>query len=174
MDTLDVFYPDRMAQRILGMGDIVSFVEKAQEQFDEVEAKRLESKIRKNKFDFNDFMAQINQIKKMGDLKSIMGMIPGMDNLTKNVEIDDNAFKKVEAIIQSMTPKERINPDLLNISRKQRIAKGCGRTLNDVNMFIKQFEQMRKMMHNMSKMPGFGGAGAPGGGGGGALAKRRR
>ena len=171
MDALDMFYPDRMAQRILGMGDIVSFVEKAQEQFDEELAKKLEKKIQKNKFDFNDFMAQINQIKKMGDLKSIMGMIPGMDKLTRNVEIDNNAFKKVEAIIQSMTPQERINPDLLNISRKQRIARGCGRTLNDVNMFIKQFEQMRKMMHNMSKMPGFG-SGAPAGGGG--MMKRRR
>ena len=174
LDTLDMFYPDRMAQRILGMGDIVSFVEKAQEQFDEKLAKDLERKIQKNKFDFNDFMAQINQIKKMGDLKSIMGMIPGMDKLTRNVEIDNNAFKKVEAIIQSMTPKERINPDLLNISRKQRIARGCGRTLNDVNMFIKQFEQMRKMMHNMSKMPGFGSAGAPGAGAGSGMAKRRR
>jgi signal recognition particle subunit SRP54 len=172
LDTLDMFYPDRMAQRILGMGDIVSFVEKAQEQFDEELAKKLEKKIQKNKFDFNDFMAQINQIKKMGDLKSIMGMIPGMDKLTRNVEIDNNAFKKVEAIIQSMTPDERNNPDLLNMSRKQRIARGCGRTLNDVNMFIKQFEQMRKMMHNMSKMPGFGGAGAPGGGSG--MLKRRR
>ncbi|AEE53871.1 signal recognition particle protein [Haliscomenobacter hydrossis] len=172
MDALELFYPDRMAQRILGMGDIVSFVEKAQEQFDEELAKKLEKKIQKNKFDFNDFMAQINQIKKMGDLKSIMGMIPGMDKLTRNVEIDNNAFKKVEAIIQSMTPKERTNPDLLNMSRKQRIAKGCGRTLNDVNMFIKQFEQMRKMMHNMSKMPGFG-AGAPPAGAGGMMKRRR-
>jgi signal recognition particle subunit SRP54 len=159
MDTLDVFYPDRMAQRILGMGDILSFVEKAQNQFDEKLAKDLERKIMRNKFDYNDFMAQINQIKKMGDLKSLIGMVPGMSSLTKDVEIDDKAFVKVEAIIQSMTPKERANPDLLNISRKTRIAKGCGRTLNDVNLFIKQFEEMSKMMHKMSKMPGFSGGG---------------
>jgi len=154
MDTLDVFYPERMAQRILGMGDIVSFVEKAQEQFDEKEAKRLERKIKKNKFDFNDFLGQLNQIRKMGDLKSLMGMIPGMKKLTKNLDIDDSAFAKVESIILSMTPDERGNPDLLNMSRKRRIAKGCGRNIHEINMFIKQFDQMKKMMHMMSKGKG--------------------
>jgi signal recognition particle subunit SRP54 len=154
MDTIDVFYPDRMAQRILGMGDIVSFVEKAQEQFDEVEAKRLEKKIRKNKFDFNDFLGQLNQIKKMGDIKSLMNMIPGMGKLTKNLDIDDKAFAKVESIIQSMTPEERGKPEILNISRKKRIASGCGRNIHEINMFIKQFDQMRKMMHTMSKGKG--------------------
>jgi len=162
MDTLDVFYPDRMAQRILGMGDIVSFVERAQEQFDEQEARRLEKKIKKNKFDFNDFLSQINQIRKMGDLKSLMNMIPGMSKVTKNLDIDDSAFNKVEAIIFSMTPDERDNPELLNMSRKRRIAKGCGQDMNDINAFIKQFDQMRKMMHKMSKMPGMGAAGAGG------------
>jgi signal recognition particle subunit SRP54 len=156
MDTLDVFHPDRMAQRILGMGDIVSFVEKAQEQFDEREAKRLEKKIRKNKFDFNDFLSQIGQIRKMGDLKSLMNMIPGMSKMTKNLDIDDSAFNKVEAIIFSMTPQERANPEVLNMSRKQRIAKGCGHEIHDINAFIKQFDQMRKMMHKMSRMPGMG------------------
>lgn len=151
MDTLDVFHPDRMAQRILGMGDIVSFVEKAQEQFDEKEAKRLEKKIKKNKFDFNDFLGQLAQIKKMGDIKSLMNMIPGMSKATKNLDIDENAFSKVESIIQSMTPKERSNPEILNMSRKKRIALGCGRDLHEINMFIKQFDQMRKMMHMMSK-----------------------
>ncbi len=151
MDTLDVFYPDRMAQRILGMGDIVSFVEKAQDQFDEKEAKRLEKKIRKNKFDFNDFHSQLNQIRKMGDLKSLINMIPGMSKMTKGLEIDNSAFQKVEAIIQSMTPDERGNPELLNMSRKRRIARGCGQNIHEINMFIKQFDQMRKMMHKMSK-----------------------
>lgn len=150
METLDVFYPDRMAQRILGMGDIVSLVEKAQEQYDEKEARRLERKIKKNKFDFNDFMGQLAQIKKMGDLKSLLGMIPGVGKALKDVDIDDSAFAKVESIIQSMTPQERSNPDLLNISRKKRIALGCGRSLNEINLFIKQFEQMRKMMHMLS------------------------
>jgi len=153
MDALDVFYPERMAQRILGMGDIVSFVEKAQDQFDEKEAKRLEKKIKKNKFDFNDFQGQLNQIRKMGDLKSLIGMIPGMSKL-KNLDIDDGAFAKVESIIQSMTPDERGNPELLNMSRKKRIAKGCGRNIHEINMFIKQFDQMRKMMHMMSKGKG--------------------
>lgn len=162
MDTLDIFYPERIAQRILGMGDIVSFVEKAQEQFDEKEAKRLEDRIKKNKFDFNDFLSQINQIKKMGDLKSLMNMIPGMSKLTKGLEIDNNAFNKVEAIIQSMTPIERGNPELLNMSRKKRIAKGCGQTIHEINAFMKQFDQMRKMMHKMSKSQGMG---AMGGGG---------
>jgi len=151
MDKMDVFHPDRMAQRILGMGDIVTFVEKAQEQFDEKEAKRLESRIRKNKFDFNDFHKQLNQIRKMGDIKSLLGMIPGMGKAVKNLDIDDNAFSKVESIIQSMTPKERSNPEVLNMSRKRRIAKGCGKTIHEINMFIKQFDQMRKMMHKMSK-----------------------
>ena len=154
METLDVFYPERMAQRILGMGDIVSFVEKAQEQFDEKEAKRLEAKIRKNKFDFNDFLGQIKQIKKMGDIKSLMNMIPGMSKMTKNLEIDDKAFAKVEAIIFSMTPEERNKPELLNMSRKRRIAKGCGHNIHEINLFIKQFDQMRKMMHQLSKGKG--------------------
>jgi signal recognition particle subunit SRP54 len=151
METLDIFYPERMAQRILGMGDIVSFVEKAQEQFDEKEAERLEKKIKKNKFDFNDFLGQLNQIKRMGDIKSLMGMIPGMSKLTKDINIDDKGFVKVEAIIYSMTPKERANPDLLNMSRKKRIATGSGRSLNEINLFIKQFDQMRKMLQSLSK-----------------------
>jgi signal recognition particle subunit SRP54 len=154
MDTLDVFYPERMAQRILGMGDIVSLVEKAQEQFDEKEAERLERKIKKNKFDFNDFQSQLQQIKKMGDIKSLMNMIPGMSKLTKEIDIDDKAFSKVEAIIQSMTPKERANPDILNMSRKKRLALGSGKNLHEINMFIKQFDNMRKMMHTMSKGKG--------------------
>ncbi len=157
MDTIDVFHPDRMAQRILGMGDIVSFVERAQEQFDEVEAKRLEKKIRKNKFDFNDFLGQLNQIKKMGDIKSLMNMIPGMSKMTKDLDIDDKAFAKVESIIQSMTPEERGNPEILNMSRKKRIATGCGRNLHEINMFIRQFDQMRKMMHAMSRGKGMQG-----------------
>ena len=151
MDTIDMFYPDRMAQRILGMGDIVTFVEKAQEQFDEVEAKRIEKKIKKNTFDFNDFLGQMSQIRKMGDLKSLMGMIPGVGKAMKDIEIDDKAFVKIESIIQSMTPDERANPDSLTMNRKTRIAKGCGRDLHEVNMFIKQFDQMRKMMHTLSK-----------------------
>ena len=163
MDTIDVFHPDRMAQRILGMGDIVSFVEKAQEQFDEAEAKRLEKKIRKNKFDFNDFLSQLNQIRKMGDVKSLINMIPGMSKMTKGLDIDDTAFQKVEAIILSMTPHERNNPEVLNMSRKRRISMGCGHNIHEINMFIKQFDQMRKMMHQISKgkgmpgMPGMGG-----------------
>lgn len=169
LDTLDVFYPDRMAQRILGMGDIVSLVEKAQEQFDEAEAQRLEKKIKKNQFDFNDFLGQINQIKRMGDLKSLMNMIPGMSKALQNADLDDNAFSKVESIIFSMTPAERSNPELLNMSRKTRIAKGCGRNVHEVNMFIKQFEEMRKMLHQVSKMkmP----MGPPGAGGGGFFRK---
>ena len=156
MEALDQFYPDRMAQRILGMGDIVSFVEKAQEQFDEKEAKRIESRIRKNQFDFNDFMGQIQQIKKMGDLKNVMNMIPGMGKMAKDIDINDGAFKKVEAVIQSMTPKERMNPDLINTSRKNRIALGCGQNITDINAFIKQFDQMRKMMQKISKNPSMG------------------
>jgi len=156
LDTLDAFHPDRMAQRILGMGDIVSFVEKAQEQFDEVEARRIEKKIRKNKFDFNDFQGQIAQIKKMGDIKSLMGKIPGMSKITKDIDIDDKAFSKVESIIQSMTPAERADPELLNMSRKKRIATGSGRSIHEINMFVKQFDQMRKMMHKMSSGKGMG------------------
>lgn len=154
METLDVFHPERMSQRILGMGDIVSFVEKAQEQFDEKEAARLEKKIKKNKFDFNDFLGQLNQIKKMGDIKSLMNMIPGMSKLTKDINIDDKAFTKVEAIIYSMTIAERTNPDILNMSRKKRIAAGSGNDIHEINMFIKQFDQMRKMMQMMSKGKG--------------------
>lgn len=150
MEDLDVFHPERMAQRILGMGDIVSLVEKAQEQYDEKEAKKLEAKIKKNKFDFNDFLSQLNQIKKMGDIKSLIGMIPGMSKMTKNLDIDESAFSKVESIILSMTPKERSNPELLNMSRKKRIALGCGKSIHEINMFIKQFDQMKKMMHMMS------------------------
>jgi signal recognition particle subunit SRP54 len=160
MDTLDIFYPDRMAQRILGMGDISSVVEKAQAQFDEAEAKKLEKKIRKNQFDFEDFLTQIQQIKKMGNIKDLMGMIPGMGKSLKDVDINDNSFKGVEAIIQSMTVLERRNPDLLSPSRKQRIAKGSGKDIGEINAFIKQFDQMKQMMKQMSggmmpgKMPG--------------------
>jgi len=173
MDTLDVFHPERMAQRILGMGDIVSFVEKAQEQFDEEEAKRLEKKIKKNKFDFNDFLSQIGQLRKMGDLKSLLGMIPGIGKLTRDLNIDDSAFNKVEAIIFSMTPHERENPEVLNLSRKKRIARGCGQNMEEINRFIKQFDQMRKLMHKMSKNPGMMG-GMPGAGGGRAKGGFRR
>jgi len=157
MDTLDIFYPERMAQRILGMGDITSLVEKAQAQFDEAEAKKLEKKIRKNQFDFEDFLTQIQQIKKMGNLKDLMGMIPGMGKNLKDVEIKDDAFKGVEAIIQSMTLIERRNPDLLSPSRKARIAKGAGKDLSEINAFIKQFDQMKQMMKMMNgQMPGGG------------------
>lgn len=169
MDTLDVFHPERMAQRILGMGDIVSFVEKAQEQFDEKEAKKLERKIKRNKFDFNDFLSQINQLRRMGDLKGLMGMIPGMSRLTKDIDIDDEAFDKVESIIFSMTPYERENPEVLNMSRKRRIAKGCGRNLHEINMFVKQFDQMKKMMHMVSKGKGMGNLQQMMGGGGPAM-----
>ena len=167
METLDVFYPERMASRILGMGDIVSFVERAQEQFDEEESKRLEKKIKKNTFDFNDFLGQMNQIRRMGDMKSLMSMIPGMSAAMKDVEITDKDLRKVEAIIQSMTPTERKMPDMINLSRKKRIARGCGRTLDDINAFIKQFNQMREMMHKLStgKFPGMPGMAPPGGGG---------
>ena len=157
MEAMDVFHPDRMAQRILGMGDIVSFVEKAQDQFDEKEAKRIEKKIKRNKFDFNDFLIQLNQIRKMGDLKSLINMIPGMSKMTKGLDIDDSAFGKVESIIFSMTPEERNRPELLNMSRKRRIAKGCGRNIHEINQFIKQFDQMRKMMHKMSNAKGMQG-----------------
>ena len=156
MEDIDVFHPDRMAKRILGMGDIVSFVEKAQEQFDEKEAKRLEKKIKKNKFDFDDFMTQLGHIRKMGNLKNLISMIPGLSKMAKNIDIDDDAFTKLEAIIQSMTPQERKNPTLINGSRKKRIAKGSGKQLEEINQFMRQFEQMRKMMHQMSKMQGKG------------------
>ena len=163
METLDVFYPERMSQRILGMGDIVSLVEKAQEQFDEVEAKRLEKKIRKNKFDFNDFLSQIKQIRRMGDMKSLVSMIPGIGKQLKDVDFDDKALNKVEAIIFSMTPEERSKPEILNMSRKKRISRGCGQDLNQINMFIKQFDQMKKMMNKMTKMQGMGAMSAAGG-----------
>lgn len=153
LDTLDVFYPDRMAQRILGMGDITSLVEKAQMQFDEEQAKKLEKKIRKNQFDFQDFLEQLQQIKKMGNLKDLMGMIPGMGKAIKDVDISDDAFKGVESMINSMTPYERANPDSITPSRRQRIAKGCGKEMADVNAFMKQFDQMRQMMKMMNKMP---------------------
>lgn len=156
MDTLDVFYPERMAQRILGMGDITSLVEKAQEQFDEVQAKKLEAKIRKNKFDFADFKMQLEQIKKMGNMKDLLGMIPGMGSKVKDLDIDENSFKGIEAMINSMTPEERADPDLIDPSRKKRIAKGSGKDLQEVNNFMKQFEQMRGMMKNMNKMGAFG------------------
>ena len=150
MDALDVFYPSRMADRILGMGDVVSLVERAQEQFDEEEARKLQKKIMKDQFDFNDFLAQLQQIKKMGNMKDLMGMIPGMGKAMKDVDVPDDAFKGVEAIILSMTPKERANPALLNTSRKNRIAKGSGTNIQEVNKLIKQFEDMRKMMKMMS------------------------
>ncbi len=146
MEAIDVFHPDRMADRILGMGDIVSLVERAQQQFDEEEAKRLEKKIRKNKFDFDDFMGQIQQIKKMGNIKDLASMIPGVGKALKDVDIDDNAFKGIEAIINSMTPKERANPDIINQSRRMRIAKGSGTKIEEVNRLMKQFDQTRKMM----------------------------
>jgi len=153
METLDVFYPERMAQRILGMGDIVSLVEKAQEQFDEAQAAKLEKKIRKNQFDFEDFKTQLHQIKRMGNLKDLMGMIPGVGKQIKDIDINDDAFKGIEAMINSMTLEERRNPDLINASRKQRIAKGSGKDIAEVNQFIKQFDQMKSMMKMMNKMP---------------------
>ena len=172
MDALDVFYPNRMADRILGMGDVVSLVEKAQEQFDEKEAQKLQKKIAQNKFDFDDFYGQLQQIKKMGNVKDLMGMIPGMGKAMKNVDIDDDAFKGIEAIIQSMTPAERGQPDLLNGSRKKRIASGSGTSIQDVNKLIKQFNETKKVMHMMSnkknmanmmrQMKGMKGGGLPG------------
>jgi len=153
MDTLDVFYPERMAQRILGMGDIVSLVEKAQEQFDAAEAAKLEKKIRKNQFDFEDFKTQLQQIKKMGNLKDLMGMIPGVGKQIKDIDINDDSFKGIEAMINSMTLEERRNPDIISPSRKNRIAKGSGKDIAELNAFIKQFEQMKGMMKMMNKMP---------------------
>lgn len=153
METLDIFYPERMAQRILGMGDITTLVEKAQAQYDEEQTKKLEKKIRKNQFDFEDFKQQIQQIKKMGNLKDLMGMIPGVGNAVKDVDINDDAFKGIEAMINAMTPQERRNPDLLNPSRKKRIAAGAGKELAELNAFLKQFEQMKQMMKMMNKSP---------------------
>jgi len=153
MDTLDVFYPERMAQRILGMGDITSLVEKAQQEFSEEEAKKLERKIRKNQFDFADFKQQLQQIKKMGNLKDLMAMIPGVGKAIKDIDISDDAFKGIEAIINSMTPFERANPDEIDGNRRKRIAKGSGKDISEVNAFMKQFEQMREMMKSMNKMP---------------------
>jgi signal recognition particle subunit SRP54 len=163
MEALDVFHPERMADRILGMGDIVSFVERAQMQFDEEEAKKLQKKIAKNKFDYNDFLGQIQQIKRMGNIKELAGMIPGIGKQLKDIDIDDNAFKSVEAMISSMTPYEREHPECINMSRKMRIAKGSGNSIDEVNRITKQFDQMRKMMKMMTgnkmaslmgKMPG--------------------
>lgn len=152
MDALDIFHPERMADRILGMGDIVSLVERAQEQYDEEEAKRLQKKIAKNQFDFNDFISQIQQIKKMGNLKELASMIPGVGKALKDIDIDDNAFKGIEAIIYSMTPAERSNPAILNGSRRARIAKGSGTSIQEVNKLIKQFDETRKMMKMMTAM----------------------
>ncbi len=154
MEALDVFHPSRMADRILGMGDVVSLVERAQEQYDEEEARRISKKIAKNQFDFNDFLGQLNQIKKMGSMKELMGMIPGMDKALKGVEVSDDAFKPIEAMINSMTPAERANPSLLNGSRKNRIAKGAGVDIVALNRFLKQFEQTSKMMRKVQQMSG--------------------
>lgn len=154
MEAIDRFYPDRMAGRILGMGDVVGLVEKAQQTFDEEEARRINAKLRKNQFDFNDFLTQLEQIKKMGNLKDLMSMIPGVGKAMKGVDVDDNSFKPVEAIIRSMTKEERENPDLINGSRKDRIAKGSGTSVPQVNQLLKQFNDMRKMMKTMNKMGG--------------------
>jgi signal recognition particle subunit SRP54 len=151
MDAIDIFYPERMADRILGMGDIVSLVEKAQEQYDETEARKLQKKIAKDQFDFNDFVSQIHQIKKMGNMKDLMGMIPGVGKAIKDLDIDDNAFKSIEAIIASMTPEERSNPMLLNGTRRKRIAEGSGTTVMEVNRLLKQFDQTRKIMKTVAK-----------------------
>ena len=150
MEAIDQFHPNRMADRILGMGDVVSLVERAQEQFDEEEAKKLQRKLARNQFDFNDFLGQIEQIKKMGNIKDLMAMIPGVGKAVKDLDIDDNAFKSVEAIIRSMTPKERANPDIINNSRKERIARGSGTTMQEVNRLMKQFEQIRKTMKSVA------------------------
>jgi len=152
MEALDQFYPDRMANRILGMGDVLSLVERAQQAFDEDEAARLNKKIRQNNFSFEDFYSQLQQIKKMGNIKDLMGMVPGMGQAVKDVDISNDSFKPIEAIIQSMTLKERQNPDILNPSRKNRIAKGSGTSIQQVNNLLKQFEDMRKMMKMMNKV----------------------
>ena len=159
LEAIDQFHPNRMADRILGMGDVVSLVERAQEQFDEEQAKKLQRKLVRNQFDFNDFLAQIEQIKKMGNIKDLIGMIPGVGNSIKDMDIDDDAFKSVEAIIRSMTPKERENPDIINNSRKERIARGSGTTIQEVNRLMKQFEQIRKTMKSVAggKFPGMPG-----------------
>lgn len=154
LDTLDVFYPDRMAQRILGMGDITTLVERAQAQFDEVQAKKLEKKIRANKFDFEDFKQQLAQIKKMGNVKDLLAMIPGVGKAIKDIDISDDSFKGIEAMINSMTPYERNNPDVIDGARRKRIAKGSGKDIAEVNAFMKQFDQMRQMMGQMNKMKG--------------------
>ena len=154
MENLDVFHPDRMAQRILGMGDVISLVERAQQSFDEDEAKRLNAKIRQNNFNFDDFLSQLEQVKKMGNIKDLMGMIPGMGKAMKGLDIDDDSFKPVEAIIRSMTPKERQNPDIIDGRRRKRLADGSGRNITEVNNLMKQFEDMRKMMKQMNKMGG--------------------
>jgi signal recognition particle subunit SRP54 len=154
MEAIDVFHPDRMANRILGMGDVVSLVEKAQQNFDEEEAKKLNKKIRQNKFDFDDFLSQLDQIKKMGNLKDLMGMIPGMGKALKGLDIDDDSFKPIEAIIRSMTKEERANPELMNGSRRKRIADGSGTSIQEVNNLMKQFGDMRKMMKMMNKVGG--------------------
>nr|WP_293840658.1 signal recognition particle protein [uncultured Arsenicibacter sp.] len=156
MEALDVFYPDRMASRILGMGDVISLVEKAQQAFDEDEAKRINAKMRQNQFDFNDFLSQLQQIKKMGNVKDLLGMIPGMGKMVKDLDIDNDSFKPIEAIIQSMTPKEREKPDLIDANRKKRIALGSGTSLTQVNNLMKQFEDMRKMMKQMNRMQASG------------------
>lgn len=152
LDALDVFYPDRMAGRILGMGDVVSLVERAQSVYDDEEAKRLSKKISKNDFDFDDFLGQLQQIKKMGNIKDLMAMIPGVGNKIKDLDIDENSFKGIESLIQSMTPSERKNPDILNASRKNRIVKGSGKTIQDLNKLLTQFTDMKKMMKNMNNL----------------------
>lgn len=166
LDTLDVFYPERMAQRILGMGDIISLVERAQDQFDEEEAKKIEKKIRANKFDFEDFKTQLGQIKKMGNIKDLLAMIPGVGKAIKDIDISDDAFKGIEAMIDSMTPAERRNPDIITPARRKRIATGAGKDIGEMNAFMKQFEQMRGMMKQMNKFKGMGmgmpGMGMPG------------
>ena len=154
MDAIDVFHPDRMAQRILGMGDVISLVERAQQNFDEEEAMRLNKKIRKNQFNFDDFLSQLEQIKKMGNIKDLMGMIPGMGKAMKGLDVDDESFKPIEAIIKSMTKQERANPDVIDGSRRKRIAKGSGTTIQQVNSLMKQFADMRKLMKTMNKMGG--------------------
>jgi len=154
MENLDVFHPERMAQRILGMGDVISLVERAQQSFDEDEAKRINAKIRTNNFNFDDFLSQLEQVKKMGNIKDLMGMIPGMGKAMKGLDIDDDSFKPIEAIIKSMTPKERQNPDILDGNRRKRIASGSGRNITEVNNLMKQFDDMRKMMKQMNKMGG--------------------
>lgn len=164
LDSLDVFYPERMAQRILGMGDITTLVERAQAQFDEAQAKKLEKKIRTNKFNFEDFKEQLQQIKKMGNIKDLLAMIPGVGKAIKDIDISDDAFKGIEAMINSMTPFERNNPDAIDSSRRTRIAKGSGKNITEVNAFLKQFEQMRQMMGQMNKFKGMGGLGNLGAG----------